>query len=144
VYLFEVHETEWWSEPDQKIPIFGRRPVLAGALNKNPPHAGGRHRAGAQHSVICVNIKAWARRPRLFAERKRSSTMTTEERFERIEIALTGTAEAQQRQTESLSQLTQLIGKYVESADARMTRIEENLDGLIRAITAEHGNGKKH
>ena len=70
--------------------------------------------------------------------------MTTEERFERIEIALTGTAEAQQRQTESLSQLTQLIGKYVESADARMTRIEENLDGLIRAITAEHGNGKKH
>jgi len=31
------------------------------------------------------------------------------------------------------------------AADARMTRIEENLDGLIRAITAEHGNGKgKH
>jgi len=30
----------------------------------------------------------------------------------------------------------------VDAADARMKRLEENLDGLIRAITAEHQNGK--
>jgi hypothetical protein len=34
------------------------------------------------------------------------------------------------------------ISRYVEAADARMRRIEENLDGLIRVITAEHSNGK--
>jgi hypothetical protein len=34
------------------------------------------------------------------------------------------------------------VGKYMEAADARMTRLEENLDGLIRAITAEYSNGK--
>jgi hypothetical protein len=31
---------------------------------------------------------------------------------------------------------------FLSAADARMTRIETNLDGLIRAITAEHTNGK--
>jgi len=36
----------------------------------------------------------------------------------------------------------QTIGAYVESSDARMKRVEDNLDGLIRAITAEHTNGK--
>jgi hypothetical protein len=37
------------------------------------------------------------------------------------------------------------IGKYVDAAEARTKRLEENLDGLIRAITAEHSNGKtKH
>jgi len=34
------------------------------------------------------------------------------------------------------------IARYVEAADARMKRIEENLDALIRAITSEHANGK--
>jgi hypothetical protein len=36
------------------------------------------------------------------------------------------------------------IRQYVDAADARMKRIEENLDGLIRAITREHSNGKNH
>jgi len=31
-----------------------------------------------------------------------------------------------------------------DDSNARMKRLEENLDGLIRAITAEHGNRKKH
>ena len=34
----------------------------------------------------------------------------------------------------------EVVQKYVEAADARMRRIEENLDGLIR----EHSNGKSH
>ena len=84
--------------------------------------------------------------------------MTPEQRIEHIEgelagitAILRGVAEIQQRQT-SMSQLTETISHLADSvtaqaaaADARMTRIEENLDGLIRAITAEHGNGKgKH
>jgi hypothetical protein len=75
--------------------------------------------------------------------------MTPEDRFERIERTLSGLAEAQRglveaqsRQADTLSGLMQTIGSYVTSADARMKRIEENLDGLIRAITAEHRNGK--
>jgi hypothetical protein len=77
--------------------------------------------------------------------------MTAEERFERIETDLAGitgilrtVAEIQRRQAESLSQITESISRYVDHSDARLKRIEENLDRLIRAITAEHGNGKKH
>ena len=37
------------------------------------------------------------------------------------------------------------IGKYVDDAEARTKRLEENLAALIRAIAAEHSNGKsKH
>jgi hypothetical protein len=68
--------------------------------------------------------------------------MTVEERFERIEKALAGTVESQRIQAESLSQLTQMLSRYVDAADSRMKRIEDNLDSLIRAITAEHTNGK--
>jgi len=75
--------------------------------------------------------------------------MTTEERFERIENELAvivqaqhGIVESQRIQAETLNQLMQTIGAYVESSNARMKRVEDNLDGLIRAITAEHTNGK--
>lgn len=58
-------------------------------------------------------------------------------------------AEIQRRQAETMSiqaeairTLTQTISKYVDMADERMRRIEENLDGLIQAITREHSNGK--
>ena len=75
--------------------------------------------------------------------------VTTEERFERIENELAvivqaqhGIVEAQRIQAETLGQLMRTIGAYVESSNARMKRIEDNLDGLIRAITAEHTNGK--
>ena len=82
--------------------------------------------------------------------------MTPEDRFQRIEgtlqavaesqislqTAMRGLIEAQTRNQESLRVLTESIGQYVVAADARMTRIETNLDGLIRAITAEHSNGK--
>jgi len=84
--------------------------------------------------------------------------MTSEQRFERIEETLSGLAlaqkgmadaqkgliEAHRRQQDTLSELMRTIGAYITSADARMKRIEENLDGLIRAITAEHRNGKTH
>ena len=75
--------------------------------------------------------------------------MAIEERFEHIERSLAAVvaaqriqAESQTKLTESLIELTQRISRYVDSADERMKRIEENLDGLIRAITAEHSNGK--
>lgn len=77
--------------------------------------------------------------------------MTTEERLERIEAnldAATATlkllAESQSRTQEAISDVARSISHYISSADARMTRIEENLDVLIRAITAEHRNGKSH
>lgn len=68
--------------------------------------------------------------------------MTVDQRFEIIERARTGVAQAQQMQADSLVQLTQTISRFVDTADARMKRIEENLDGLIRTITAEHSNGR--
>jgi hypothetical protein len=36
----------------------------------------------------------------------------------------------------------ELLDHFARSSDTRMRRIEENLDALIRAITAEHSNGK--
>jgi len=82
--------------------------------------------------------------------------MTPEDRFQRIEgslqalaesqlalqAAIGGLIEAQTRNQDKLRVLTESVSQYVSAADARMTRIETNLDGLIRAITAEHTNGK--
>ena len=50
--------------------------------------------------------------------------------------------EGQIRTDRSLNTLAVSVTKYVDAADARMKRIEENLDGLIQAITREHTNGK--
>jgi hypothetical protein len=50
--------------------------------------------------------------------------------------------EGQIRTDQSLNTLAVTVEKYVDAADSRMKRIEENLDGLIRAITREHTNGK--
>jgi len=83
--------------------------------------------------------------------------MTPEERFERIETNLqltselqTKLVEAQLRLTESVSKLTESVAAhvdesraYVAESRARMAQIEANLDALIRAITAEHKNGKQ-
>lgn len=75
--------------------------------------------------------------------------MTSEERFERIESGLAavvqvqlGIVEAQRIHNETLSQLMQTVGRFIDSSDARMGRIEQSLEALIRAITAEHSNGK--
>ena len=85
--------------------------------------------------------------------------MTTEQRLDRIETVLLRVAEIQERQTVSLSDLTgavshladrmshltDSIARQSEAADIRMKRVEESLEGLIRAITADHSNGKgKH
>ena len=89
-------------------------------------------------------------------EKGEGTTMTPEDRFQRIEgslqavadsqlalqAALKGLIESQTRNQETLPVFTKSISQYVGAADARMTRIETNLDGLIRAITAEHANGK--
>jgi len=61
--------------------------------------------------------------------------MTAEERFEQIE-------RGHELQQKNLAELTEAIASYAANADARMKRIEENLDALIRAITMEHSNGK--
>ena len=52
--------------------------------------------------------------------------------------------EGQIRTDKSLNELAVIVTKYVDAADARMKRIEQNLDGLIRAITSEHSNGRQH
>jgi len=52
--------------------------------------------------------------------------------------------EGQTRTDHSVNELAITVNRYVDAADARMRRIEENLDGLIRAITREHSNGKTH
>jgi ornithine carbamoyltransferase len=58
------------------------------------------------------------------------------------QLALTN---AQTRTQETIADMAASIGKYMDAAEARTKRLEENLDGLIRAITAEHSNGKtKH
>jgi hypothetical protein len=63
--------------------------------------------------------------------------------------AMDGLIESQTLAQKSVGTLTESVSKYVDAAsgyvaesNARMKRIEENLDGLIRAITAEHSNGK--
>jgi hypothetical protein len=56
---------------------------------------------------------------------------------------LTALSAAQLRTEQSLAELNTAIAQYTAAADARMRRIEDNLDGLIRAITAEHTNGKQ-
>jgi hypothetical protein len=68
--------------------------------------------------------------------------MNSEQRFERIEADLAGAAANLRVVTETLGELTQAMTRYVESSNDRMTRLEANLDGLIRAITAEHSNGQ--
>jgi hypothetical protein len=56
--------------------------------------------------------------------------------------AMKGLIEAQTLTQKSLTGLNEAISRYVDSSDLRMKRLEENLDGLIRAITSEHRNGK--
>ena len=75
--------------------------------------------------------------------------MTTEERMERIENgwleiqqALKTVIQVQTNTTERIASLAESIGQYVDAAEARTRRLEDNLDALIRAITAEHSNGK--
>ncbi len=76
----------------------------------------------------------------------------TQERFKRIETNLDIVSLALRKLTESLDRnvtsqetLTQAIHLFIDASDARMGRIEESLNALIRAITADHSNGKgKH
>jgi hypothetical protein len=52
--------------------------------------------------------------------------------------------EGQMRTDKSVNEFAVTVTSYVDAADARMKRIEENLDGLIRAISSEHSNGRQH
>jgi ABC-type transporter Mla subunit MlaD len=66
-----------------------------------------------------------------------------EEQFQEIQNGLAAIVEIQRMNSETLSQLNQRVSKIIDSSDARMKRIEQNLDALIRAITAEHSNWKQ-
>lgn len=44
---------------------------------------------------------------------------------------------------ESISKYVDASSEFITESKARTKRLEENLDALIRAITAEHSNGKK-
>jgi hypothetical protein len=75
--------------------------------------------------------------------------MTAEDRLARIENgwldiqqALKSIIQVQTSANERMAGLAESIGRYVDAADARTRRLEDNLDALIRAITAEHSNGK--
>jgi hypothetical protein len=78
--------------------------------------------------------------------------MTTEERLERIENgwldiqqALKAVIQVQINTNERIGTIAESFGQFVDAANARTSRLEDNLDALIRAITAEHSNGKsKH
>jgi flagellar biosynthesis GTPase FlhF len=56
--------------------------------------------------------------------------------------AMDGLVESHALQQKSLATLTASITAYVDESNARVKRLEENLDALIRAITSEHSNGK--
>ena len=82
--------------------------------------------------------------------------MTTEERLENIENgwldiqqALKTIIQVQINTNQNLATIAESFGQFVDAANARtsrlednLARLEDNLDALIRAITAEHSNGK--
>jgi len=84
------------------------------------------------------------------------SAVAPEQRFQPIEETLAKSATMQQetqgllrtlvdsqaRAQATISGLVKSSDSYADAADARLKHIEENLDALIRAITAEHTNGK--
>lgn len=43
--------------------------------------------------------------------------------------------------SETLCHFDETVARAIDSSNARLTRMEENLDALIRAITREHSNG---
>ena len=75
--------------------------------------------------------------------------MTTAERLENIENgwldiqqALRAVIQAQINTNERIGTIAGAFSQFVDAANARTSRLEDNLDALIRAITAEHSNGK--
>ncbi|MBZ5728003.1 MAG: hypothetical protein LAP87_23800 [Acidobacteriia bacterium] len=69
--------------------------------------------------------------------------LTAAQEIAKTQAAMTVVVQSQARLQEMIGSLTESVSRYVETSDARLTRIEENLDGLIRAITAEHENGRQ-
>ena len=66
----------------------------------------------------------------------------TSERIDGLAESLKIVIQVQTTTNERISVLVESIGQYVDASDARTRRLEDNLDALIRAITAEHSNGK--
>ena len=78
-------------------------------------------------------------------ERIEANLERTERNMDRLERVLEAVTNSQLNLKEDLETLAQSVirlGQAAERADARMTRIEENLDLLIRAITRDHDNGR--
>lgn len=55
-----------------------------------------------------------------------------------------GADQSREETGHAIQELAVVVGGFVEASEARVKRLEENLDGLIRAITSEHKNGKGH
>jgi hypothetical protein len=45
--------------------------------------------------------------------------------------------------SKAIADLAATVDRYVTASEERVKRLEANLDGLIRIIASEHGNGKK-
>ena len=58
----------------------------------------------------------------------------SDSRMKHIEEVLSNTGE-------TLGHFAESVTRAIDSSNARLTRVEENLDTLIRAITRDHGNG---
>jgi len=78
-------------------------------------------------------------------ERMERNTLEIQENVKVLAQLHVVLAQAQVRQVEAMTELTKSINGYIDASDTRMKQMEANLDALIRAITAEHSNGKtKH
>jgi septal ring factor EnvC (AmiA/AmiB activator) len=90
---------------------------------------------------IEADIAASARMLAVVAQSHAGLQQTLAAVAESTDARMRQAAQSQERLQGMIEGLVESIGRYVDASDARMKRMEENLDTLIRAITAEHTNG---
>jgi hypothetical protein len=70
-------------------------------------------------------------------------TLAVTRHVESANVSMKRLDEAQIRTQDAITHLAASVDQYVEAGAERMKQLEANLDGLIRAITREHSNGKE-
>jgi hypothetical protein len=70
-------------------------------------------------------------------------TLAVTRHVETADTSMTRLNEAQIRTQDAITHLAANVAQYVEAGKERIKQLEANLDGLIRAITREHSNGKE-
>jgi hypothetical protein len=88
------------------------------------------------------NLLAMTEAHRAAAESQAAWQKDFQQGMRDFQQAMHGLIEAHALSQKSLATLTASIAGYVDESNARVKRLEENLDALIRAITSEHSNGK--